>query len=290
MKEKLDASILSANYNKAKYLDDFFLSIENSSVLPTQIVIVDDGSTDSSIEIINSYSKKLPIKLIQIKKNVGFANALNFGLGKCKGKIILRIDPDDEMDCRRIERQYEFMENNEDVDVLGSNNIYYFNKCAKFTFKSNFAESHDLIYKQLTKGIVPLSHTSIAVRRDFFQHYKYNQEAFPYEEYDLFARMALDGGVFHNLTDCLTYYRIYPHNDAFDYFVKRQKGLNRLRKMYFGKNTSQALSLSRVLHQFFFRKALVSQKGFIRFSFFILASFCNPFALMKRIRAIIKHE
>lgn len=290
MKEEQNVSILSANYNKAKYLDDFFRSIESSTVLPVQVVIVDDGSTDSSIDIINYYSKKLPIKLIQLRKNVGFANALNIGLGECKGKIILRMDPDDEMDYRRIERQYEFMVNNRNVDVLGTNNIYYYSKRAKFTFKSNFAESHDVINKQLTKGIVPLSHTSIAVRRDFFKNYRYDQGAFPYEEYDLFARMTIDGAVFHNLGDCLTYYRIYPHNDALTYFFKRQKGIDRLRKRYFGKKTNQVLSVVRVMHQFFFRKALISQKLIIRFSFFILASIFNPFTLIKRIIAVVKHD
>ena len=86
-----DVSIICANYNNGKYLDEFFSGVINSTVLPKELIIIDDGSSDNSLEILSRYN--LPyLKVIVLENNLGFANALNEGISKAKGKYILRVD------------------------------------------------------------------------------------------------------------------------------------------------------------------------------------------------------
>lgn len=99
---KADVSILTANYNNGKYIEELIRSVLTSTMLPIQFIIVDDGSTDNSVEIIKSYSSQYDfIELIKLEKNQGFANALNAGLKQVRGCFVLRVDADDYVAARQ---------------------------------------------------------------------------------------------------------------------------------------------------------------------------------------------
>ena len=95
MKETLSVSIIAANYNNGKYLKDFIGSINRSSVLPKELIIVDDGSLDGSIDILNGYADLKYLKILKFDKNRGFCKALNLGIKNATGDYIMRVDPDD---------------------------------------------------------------------------------------------------------------------------------------------------------------------------------------------------
>ena len=72
----VDVDILVANYKNAPFLETFFESVLNSTVLPKQLVVVNDGSPDNSEEIIRSYAERYAfIKPVYLEKNVGYAEA-----------------------------------------------------------------------------------------------------------------------------------------------------------------------------------------------------------------------
>src|SRR5690606_31416504 len=99
-----DVDIVCANYNNGPFLRDFFDSILASTVRPQSIIFVDDGSTDGSLDICEDYVERIPeLQVVVLADNVGFANALNIGLSHARAKYILRIDPDDILNPRRIE-------------------------------------------------------------------------------------------------------------------------------------------------------------------------------------------
>ena len=106
-------------YNSEKYLDTAIKSILNQTFTNFEFIIVDDASTDSSVEIINSYQDQR-IKLIQNNVNQGIPISRNKSLAASSGEYIAILDSDDYAYPSRLAEQLEFMENNPDFGMVGS--------------------------------------------------------------------------------------------------------------------------------------------------------------------------
>jgi len=106
-------------YNSEKYLDIAIESILNQTFTNFEFVIVDDASTDSSVEIINSYQDQR-IKLIKNNVNLGIPISRNKCLQESSGEYIAVLDSDDYAYPSRLAEQLEFMENNPDFGMVGS--------------------------------------------------------------------------------------------------------------------------------------------------------------------------
>jgi glycosyltransferase involved in cell wall biosynthesis len=106
-------------YNGEKYLDTAIKSILNQTFTNFEFVIVDDASTDSSVEIINSYQDQR-IKLIQNNVNLGIPKTRNKCLQESSGEYVAVLDCDDYAYPSRLAEQLEFMENNPDFGMVGS--------------------------------------------------------------------------------------------------------------------------------------------------------------------------
>ena len=96
-------------YNGAKFLAEAIDSILAQTFTNFEFIIIDDASSDDSLHIINSY-KDARIVLIQNNKNIGLTKSLNIGIAKAKGKYIARMDADDISMPKRLEKQFDFME------------------------------------------------------------------------------------------------------------------------------------------------------------------------------------
>lgn len=112
-------SVLIPTYNNEKYLKESLSSVINQDFdLPYEIIIVNDGSTDSTKEIIESFNDD---KIVYIEKtHTGISDSLNCGIKQSNGKYICRMDSDDIMLSDRLKYQYEYMEEHQDVDIMGS--------------------------------------------------------------------------------------------------------------------------------------------------------------------------
>lgn len=111
-------SIVMPVYNSEKYLKEALDSILVQDFTDYELLCIDDGSTDSSSEIIKSYGDT---RITYIKKShTGIVDSLNLGLRKAVGKYIVRMDSDDIMLQGRLLHQYNYMESHPDVDILSS--------------------------------------------------------------------------------------------------------------------------------------------------------------------------
>ena len=118
-KEKL-ITIIIPIYNVEKYLSKCIESVINQTYKNLEIILIDDGSTDSSGIICNQYSKKdSRIKLIHIK-NSGVSNARNVGLDNASGDWIVFVDSDDWLEFNFCERLYEIVMNDPSIDIVCS--------------------------------------------------------------------------------------------------------------------------------------------------------------------------
>lgn len=147
--------IVSAVYNVEKYLDDYFKSIIHQRLdfkNNLHIICIDDGSTDSSAEIIKNYQKKYPKNITYLyKENGGQASARNLGLKylqenenlKDKFTWVTFTDPDDFLDIDYFYEVDRFLENNQDEDIcmVSANMIYYYEA------NNIFKDTHPLKFK-----------------------------------------------------------------------------------------------------------------------------------------------
>jgi glycosyltransferase involved in cell wall biosynthesis len=111
-------SIVVPVYNVEKYIDKCLNSLVNQTLMDIQIVVVDDGSTDSSAEIINIYEKKYLEKILYIrKKNGGLSDARNTGIQYASGEYIGCVDGDDYVEPTMYEKMYNIAVE-EDADLV----------------------------------------------------------------------------------------------------------------------------------------------------------------------------
>ncbi|URZ06306.1 glycosyltransferase [Clostridium felsineum] len=120
-KNQCELSVVMPVYNSEKYLSESIESILKQTYSEFEFIIVNDGSTDKSLDIINDYvSKDNRIKLISRTENKGMVYSLNEGLTIAKGKYLARMDADDISLEKRFEKQINYMKKNDDVDILAS--------------------------------------------------------------------------------------------------------------------------------------------------------------------------
>ena len=112
-------SVLMGVYNGSPYLREAIDSILGQTFEDFEFLIIDDGSTDDSVEIIRSYSDPR-IKLHLNDGNIGLTKSLNVGLSLARGELIARQDADDISLPNRFTKQVEFMDQHAEVSVLGA--------------------------------------------------------------------------------------------------------------------------------------------------------------------------
>lgn len=130
--EKGLISVVMSNYNTpSNYLRMAIESVLNQTYTNFEFIIIDDGSTDGSLEVIRSYDDPRIVILCN-EKNIGLTRSLNKGFELCRGEYIARMDADDICHPERFEKQLSFMREHPDVIVCGSL-AKYINEESKYT-------------------------------------------------------------------------------------------------------------------------------------------------------------
>lgn len=185
-------SILIPVYNCENYIKECLESCLAQDYSNIEIVIIDDGSTDKTKEIIESF-KSDKIKYTY-KNHTNIADALNLGITKCNGDYIARMDGDDIMLSDRISHQVKRLEN-ESIGMVSNSFIWY-----KGTDKDDVFK---LKIKRLNKNVLNLfkhssnfiCHPTVMIRADILRKlpYVYNQTWVGAEDLDLWIRLMEDG-------------------------------------------------------------------------------------------------
>ena len=109
----MDISVITPVHNSSDYIGDTINSVINQTYQNWEMILVDDFSSDNSVEIIQAYQEKSnKIKLIESDTNVGAAEARNIALREAKGDYIAFLDSDDMWLPNKLERQTQFMKSN----------------------------------------------------------------------------------------------------------------------------------------------------------------------------------
>src|SRR5918996_2481069 len=111
-------SVVMPAYNAAVYLDEAVTSILNQTFREFEFIVINDGSTDDTVSILDKYEKSDSRIRVYHQENQGMIAALNRGCRLARGKYIARMDADDISLPRRFERQLEFMEGHPQIGIL----------------------------------------------------------------------------------------------------------------------------------------------------------------------------
>jgi glycosyltransferase involved in cell wall biosynthesis len=181
-------SVLMPVYNAELYVGEAIESILAQTFDDYEFIIVDDCSSDSSLNIIKSYSDQR-IKVIENQENLGISGSLNKGLEVASGKYIARFDADDISSTGRLKVQYDFLEQNLDAAIAGTW-IDLIDKSGDFirTQKFEIKDFGDFVFGLFTKN-PRLAHPALMIRKSAILEVK-GYSPCKCEDYDLWVKIA----------------------------------------------------------------------------------------------------
>lgn len=138
-------TVVSAVYNTGKYLDDYFSSLVHQSLnfkKHIYLILVDDGSTDNSAEIIEKWRKKHPNNIMYLyKENGGIASARNLGLQAVKTEWVTFIDSDDKIGVNYFKEIDKVLSSERNIGLAVGNLYFYFEQ------NKSLRDNHALRYR-----------------------------------------------------------------------------------------------------------------------------------------------
>jgi len=222
-------TVLMPVYNGEMYLREAIESILNQTYTDFEFLIINDGSTDNSENIIKSYIDSR-IRYEKNETNLKLIATLNKGIKLANGKYIVRMDADDISLPTRIEKQVAFMEQNEGVGICGSW-FTAFGDVAESICK--YKEQHDeILFKMFYQ--CHFCHPSLIIRKKVFDNLKvpFDKRYIHAEDYEFHFRLSTKWK-FHNLQESLIKYRIHGSSVSRQYNDVQLRNSLEIRKMFF---------------------------------------------------------
>ena len=209
MNEPIAITCLMPAYNAEKYIAEAIESILAQSFTDFELMIIDDASTDATLAIAEHYQKRDPrIVILKNEKNFGIAISSNIGLEKARGKYIAKMDADDVSFPDRFMMQYQFMEQNPKVCLVGAS-IEVCDATLKSIGKRSYRQGDKEIRKKLFR-FSPFAHPVCFYRTELAKRVGGYSFIFPVAiDYDFYFKIG-KFGEFANLPATLLKLRTHP--------------------------------------------------------------------------------
>jgi glycosyltransferase involved in cell wall biosynthesis len=206
-------TVLMPAYNAAKYIADAIASVLVQSFTNFELLIVDDGSTDDTVQIIRSFQDDR-IELIS-QSNTGVAGALNTGLKYARAPLIARFDADDVCRPDRLKVQLNFITAHPEYSVIGSA-ADYIDAEGHYIFTHHPVAHLDEEIQHLKFSVCPFIHSSVLYRKSVvLNNGGYNEYAHTYEDHFLWTNI-LKNEKACNLSKSLIKVRLNPESVTID--------------------------------------------------------------------------
>ncbi|MHA2284076.1 MAG: glycosyltransferase family 2 protein [Promethearchaeota archaeon] len=178
-------SVIMSVYNGENYLSEAVDSILNQTFKDFEFIIINDGSTDGTGAILESYND--PRIVLVNQEHIGLTKSLNKGIALAKGQYIARQDADDISLNKRLENQLEFLKKNKNVALLGTA-AEIIDERGKYLQTIKFPCEHSSIQKEIT-NYNSFIHGSVVFKRQcFFELEGYREFFLTSQDYDLWLR------------------------------------------------------------------------------------------------------
>jgi glycosyltransferase involved in cell wall biosynthesis len=215
--KKIKVSCILRVYNGEKYIRESIDSTLNQTYKDFEFIIIDDGSTDNSVKIIESY-KDSRIKLYKNEKNMGLSYATNRGIELAKGEYIALVDSDDVYYNTRLEKQVKYLDENMDVGAVSA--CWSVNGEKIEYFRENVNIFTILLWwnKDKNNSRYGIPNPLLMVRKDIFIKYglKYDSLHVGCEDMGMVFEL-LKVTKIRILQEVMVYYRLHGKNTSFVY-------------------------------------------------------------------------
>jgi len=192
-------------YNASQYIMFSVQSIKDQTFKNWELIIINDGSTDNTLEILKKIRNK-KIKIINQKKNIGPYKSINNNINKCKGKFIAFLDSDDVSNKKRFKIQSDFLIKYKNFSLVGSN-FKYIDSDGNFIKKNN-----DISIKEFNK-IFPcqncIINSTVMLRKEIFKEICFLDKEFFYAYDYIFYLKIFKKKKMRILKNYLLYYRLH---------------------------------------------------------------------------------
>lgn len=199
-------SVVIPTYNGEKYIKKAVESVQNQTYQNMEIIIVNDSSSDNTLEILLGLSREDPRVIIETNEtNLGFVRSLNKGVENARGKYIARLDDDDVwFNPRKTEKQVEFLEKNEDYVLVGGGMIKVDSNNREFGRYLFPEQDRDIRRAILVDNL--FVHSTVIFRKDAWEKAgKYNDKFGFFADLDLWLKLGRLGK-FYSFQEYFVYY------------------------------------------------------------------------------------
>jgi glycosyltransferase involved in cell wall biosynthesis len=276
-------SLVLPVYNGENFIYETIKSILDQSFSDFDLLVVNDGSTDNTLDVINRFSDERIIVFNQEQK--GIIHSFNSVLKDIKTEFIARVDADDIYFKEKFAKQILFLNKNKKTVLVGTNAFYMSEKSKISSIKITVPSDNNEIMKNLFERKRAIIQSTILARTEFLQKIEgYRDNVYP-EDYDLFFRISKYGYI-NNLKEPLAAIRIhksYSHKNL-KMLIKNH---NKLISEYSNKNNSSFISiyLNRMSLYYYLNKSKTI--GVFTFTISLFFSPINSFkALLRKLRQL----
>jgi glycosyltransferase involved in cell wall biosynthesis len=219
------ASVVIVAYNAGKYLQQAIESVLQQTFSDFELLLLDDGSSDNSLQIMESFAARDDRCRVFSGPNRGIVEARNAGLASARAEFIVTMDADDVCHPQRIEKQLTFLKDNPDCVAVGSRALYIDPEGLPLAEMID-CFSHSQIDHALMSKKIGMVHPSTTIRKSAldaiggYHHYLYA------EDLDLLLRLA-EIGRLENLKESLLRYRQHIGSISYRHKIEQTRAATR---------------------------------------------------------------
>ncbi len=177
-------SVIIPVYNRASFIKEAIESVLKQTYKNFELIVVDDGSTDETPQIIANY----PVKLIR-QSNRGVSAARNAGIRMARGEIIALLDSDDIWEKNKLQIHHEFFKENSTYKIHQTDEVWIRNGQFLNKKQKHLKKEGDIFYDSLHLCLI--SPSAVAIKKELFEEVGYFNEDFEVcEDYELWLRIT----------------------------------------------------------------------------------------------------
>ena len=245
-------SVVMSTYNRAHLLSRVIKSVLKQTYADFEFIIIDDGSTDDTVDVVRYYQNQDPrIVFLQNKQNAGLIASLNRGIQAAKGKYIARIDDDDEMLSTRLEKQVNYFKEHPEATVLGTGYYAYKYRDEKDEKKSRYRihlgcpSPTEQVFVNMMRGN-GFAHSTTMIDREYLieKGIQYHPDFKSAEDYRLWFDILSTGGQMHCLSDPLTEYTRAGDNPS-SFYKNMTESTKKVQVLFLSLLTDEAEDLNK---------------------------------------------